>query len=548
MLRLALLLLACSQAVAAAGEWNLISNGDLEKRDSDRPPAGFVLEGAADYRYLGDRGRDISSWGIGLPSDKPEGAVSCTVDGIDAKQGHWFRFTFRGLPQGNFAVRNDDLYMKVAFFGDGGKVSYDAKTRKIYDLIEHARKAVTVNGPHGEAGAEVWQTYTLEFPLPFPQVDQLRLSVGFDHGASRRRRDTAFLVDDLSLVRIPEPAGVHPTTRPVAAQPQKEKLLPLGGRWFYAAKAGETRPPQRFDSTNADRLLYRDGGYSAPFAGNTSAWLRPGHMDLAGNVLTASRLVQDNVVITFDRASMIVRTHNVPNHPTGQFPEQGFGNRSYVQERDETFYFPLVPKQAERPVATNQDNSNGALHMGPIGLAINGVVFYNPFDMGDTVAVDMMDRCCGHPNIDNQYHYHKYPICVNTPWADEGAGHSPLIGFAFDGYPVYGPFERANVMAKDVKGKGALNAFNVHYDEERGWHYQVTPGQFPYLIGGFWGVEDSRNAFRGRGGREGGAGGNRQAGGGGQNRRPVGGPPSGGITDNDVPPPPDGRRRPPRDR
>ncbi len=53
-----------------------------------------------------------------------------------------------------------------------------------------------------------------------------------------------------------------------------------------------------------------------------------------------------------------------------------------------------------------------------------------------------MDRCCGHPDPDGTYHYHKYPICMKSPWADDGTDHSPLIGFAFDGFPIYGPYER----------------------------------------------------------------------------------------------------------
>jgi len=70
---------------------------------------------------------------------------------------------------------------------------------------------------------------------------------------------------------------------------------------------------------------------------------------------------------------------------------------------------------------------------------VNGVVFFNPFDMGGQDATDMMDRCCGHPAPTGEYHYHKYPICVNSPWADDGSAHSPLLGWAFDGYPLYGP-------------------------------------------------------------------------------------------------------------
>jgi len=227
----------------------------------------------------------------------------------------------------------------------------------------------------------------------------------------------------------------------------------------------------------------------------------------------------------------------VPNHPTGRFPEVGFGNPSYIGEQDETYYFPLVPKPNPKPVATTNNNSNRALHMGPIGLAVNGVVFFNPFDMGNTDATDMMDRCCGHPNQDDQYHYHKYPVCVNSPWDDDGKQHSPLLGWAFDGVPVYGPYESAGVMAKDVKGEHALSDLNAHYDEARGWHYHVTPGRFPYLIGGFYGVEDSRNRRRPGGGGMGGPGGPGEGGPG--ERRGPGGP------GNGPPPGRDGRRPPP---
>jgi hypothetical protein len=99
-------------------------------------------------------------------------------------------------------------------------------------------------------------------------------------------------------------------------------------------------------------------------------------------------------------------------------------------------------------------------------------------------ASSIMDRCCGHPSPDNRYHYHKYPICVNTPFVDKGNAHSPVIGFALDGLPVYGPYEEADVMARDSK-TNPLNAFNAHYDAVRGWHYHVTPGKFPYIIGGY---------------------------------------------------------------
>jgi hypothetical protein len=38
-----------------------------------------------------------------------------------------------------------------------------------------------------------------------------------------------------------------------------------------------------------------------------------------------------------------------------------------------------------------------------------------------------------------------------------------------------------------------LNAFNAHYDPERGWHYHVTPGKMPYIIGGYFGKVEQSN-------------------------------------------------------
>ena len=33
----------------------------------------------------------------------------------------------------------------------------------------------------------------------------------------------------------------------------------------------------------------------------------------------------------------------------------------------------------------------------------------------------------------------------------------------------------------------------MHFDKERGWHYHVTPGKFPHILGGYWGEVDRTN-------------------------------------------------------
>jgi hypothetical protein len=526
------------EAAPAIDNPNLVSNPGFEQREGNRP-ANFDLTGDVEYRYLGDPRRDAASYGIALQSARDlnhDGSISGSVSQlvpVDLRQGRWFCFTFRGLPQDHFAVRDDQLFMKVDFVSTRANSEMDGKTKSLYPTIEQGRRDLTVNGDHHVGGAAVWRDYQLDFFVPFPQVDHLRLSVGFTQGAGdASRSDTEFFVDDFSLTRLPTPAATTAVAVSSSGEKPEGNLISLGGRWYYLAKSDENQPPEEFTESNADRLYYHDAVWSTPFAGNLSTWLRAGDRDLSGNIVLVDQFIPDNVTLRFDSNSLIIHTHDLPNHPTGKFPEPGFGrgsNPNYITEKNSTYYLPIDPVVNPRHIFTTTDNSNHALNMGPIGIAVNGVVFFNPFDANSQDASNMMDRCCGHPAPDGTYHYHKYPVCVNSPWADEGKTHSPLIGFAFDGFPIYGPYESENVMAKDLAGDNVLNNFNIHYDKDRGWHYHVTPGNFPYIIGGYWGQMDARDT-RHPGSRR------PPPNGGGMNQRPPGPPP-------DFGPPPDGPGR-----
>ncbi len=380
--------LLCFGGWCAGGEnTNLFHNGDFEQRDASGLPVAYQLVGGVEYRYLGDPTRDSSSWGVALEGARNSGSVSQTVKAIDVTSGRSFRFSFRGLPQDKFTVSDDDLFVKLEFFG--GEKSFDAITKKIYPEITQARRDLTVNGVRHVGGAAAWRNYSVEFRLPFPQIDQVRVSVGFGRGAGSGE----FFVDDFNLVRIAElpVTGAAATTQPAG------NFIALGGRWFYQAEAGETAAPRVFDHTNGDRLLYHDDRWSAPFAENMTAWLRAGDKDLRGVVVAVDRLIEDNVTVSFDANSLIIHAHGLPNHPTGKFPQAGFGNPNYIQEQNHTYYLPLNPQVNPLHAAMTDRDSNRALPMGPIGVAVNGVVFYNPFDAGMMDATDMMDQCCGHP-------------------------------------------------------------------------------------------------------------------------------------------------------
>ena len=96
---------------------------------------------------------------------------------------------------------------------------------------------------------------------------------------------------------------------------------------------------------------------------------------------------------------------------------------------------------------------------GAIGLALNGIPM---FGYGDARSYDhqlnsnvtngdgvwnadawvsegstMDPNGNGHSEGTGTYHYHANPLVL---YPDNDSMHSPIIGFAFDGYPIYGPF------------------------------------------------------------------------------------------------------------
>jgi YHYH protein len=245
-----------------------------------------------------------------------------------------------------------------------------------------------------------------------------------------------------------------------AIEPDPE-LRAIGGRWFVSRGARPT-------------YYYRDGNR---YVDLFSYHQRDSNHDGI-----------DNVRISHDENFLVIRSQGYPNHPTAVFPNSG--NPNTIRVQDFTFRLPLEPRLADEITR---------VPMGPIGVALNGVVFFNPFEMGGMNAVEgyaevWLDSCCGHPQQEGVYHYHKYPSCVKSPFSDDGKQHSPIIGFAFDGFPLFGPYEVAGVMARDLKDKQALDVCNGHTDWLRGYHYHVTPGRFPYLIGGYAGVVERSNS------------------------------------------------------
>lgn len=186
---------------------------------------------------------------------------------------------------------------------------------------------------------------------------------------------------------------------------------------------------------------------------------------------------QGHAKVGFQGDWMVVESDCLPNHPTGNFPNPTNPNR--IRAIQLKYWIPMHPKKAANTSRTP---------FGPIGIAINGIPFFNQYNAegGDAVRLETFDSCCGHPNQDGMYHYQQYPTCIKSPFKDPQGKHSPIIGYMFDGYPIYGP------NGEDGKPPTDLDSSNGHEDPIRGYHYHVTKG-YPYLIGSYRGTPVREN-------------------------------------------------------
>ena len=156
---------------------------------------------------------------------------------------------------------------------------------------------------------------------------------------------------------------------------------------------------------------------------------------------------------------------------------QGETTPNTAEEKDYRARFPLSPKCAAETVDTGNTR-------GPIGMMIDGVVFYGREDAtgGDAYIneSDTFDACAGHADMDGRYHYHSEPTCVfglGVALSSRNAadGHAPVVGYGLDGFALY-----ADTTIAD---EPALDACNGHFSEARGYHYHTSGTTSPYLAG-----------------------------------------------------------------
>jgi hypothetical protein len=149
-------------------------------------------------------------------------------------------------------------------------------------------------------------------------------------------------------------------------------------------------------------------------------------------------------------------------------------------DEDNPWIIPLHPVMADEPTPTPGQ--------GPMAVAINGVMIFNPTQQSgiydedhDPNLIGELDVCGGHAGRADDYHYHIAPICILEELAEHGDPTQP-IAYAIDGYPIFG-FTNADGSPP------ILDECGGEFDENGAYHYHARP-EYPYVNGCFSGVVD----------------------------------------------------------
>ena len=176
-------------------------------------------------------------------------------------------------------------------------------------------------------------------------------------------------------------------------------------------------------------------------------------------------------------------------------PNNGMNvNPNRIGEQDYNFRIPLYP----------EINLNGPTDtfLGAIGVSLNGVPLYNEYE-GPVAQLDpqtilSFDLAQGHPAPGGLYHYHFPPESLFVATEDN------FIGFAADGFPVYGPKNQDGFNVENLDDYHAEYGPTPDFPDSI-YHYH-TNYTAPYIIGAFAGAIGT--GFGGGGGGGGGGGDN----------------------------------------
>ena len=173
------------------------------------------------------------------------------------------------------------------------------------------------------------------------------------------------------------------------------------------------------------------------------------------------------VCIQQDDKVRTIYSNNLPNHSFGTWP-----SNNPVDPQQLTFNMCAFPQKASEPISIyDSGNFMGCTPYIEFGVGINGIRmapfgarwFVNPNNQqenrdwnAEALVLFNMDFNNSHSNPSGEYHYHGIPMSYFTDSLGiDGSAHSPLIGYAADGFPIYYKY----VYTDPSQPSGGVSAF-----------------------------------------------------------------------------------------
>lgn len=219
-------------------------------------------------------------------------------------------------------------------------------------------------------------------------------------------------------------------------------------------------------------------------------WIKGSTYDLTAKINVSGKVSWPaKVSITVKGSKRVITSNALPKGgTTGTFPiastDPAYSydrNPNSISAQSISWSLPASPTAASKP---------SCLTAGPIGIAVNGVPIFDGLDAEDrdAVAHEVQDACGGHPQMSGMYHYHAIGSCLLN--GDSAKVASPLVGYAIDGYPIFGPRGPGGKLYADSDldaCHGHTSAVTLNGKTVTTYHYQATL-EYPYILGCFHGT------------------------------------------------------------
>lgn len=147
-------------------------------------------------------------------------------------------------------------------------------------------------------------------------------------------------------------------------------------------------------------------------------------------------------VLDFEFNKRTIYTTTCPNHFSVCQDADCVSAVSKAIPSTAAFEVPLFPVLKSNRTAT----AITTCLTGTVGVALNGVQFYGSADDGTTCEdvvpsiAGSFDKCSGSADTTGKYNYRVPPSCLMKQLGNTAGRHSPQLGWALDGFPIYGGY------------------------------------------------------------------------------------------------------------